>query len=228
MTYAAAIPIRENTRTGTELSRRGTSRRRPDPRPRTSTTTSAPRRTTSSRSLNGAIVAGTYEAPSKPGKVGVRRGHVCCARPRTSRSRSSNDLALLDQGDMTKWTMNVQMSEYRLATTSSSTTCVPNGLCPLGTIELRASRTTRSESATRSRKTAERQLHVRRRAGATAPTTSSGTRSTFPGSAHRASDTCQLSFWTAHPRRLPVELTRRDSDAVEGRVTTTSTSRATT
>jgi fimbrial isopeptide formation D2 family protein/uncharacterized repeat protein (TIGR01451 family) len=83
--------------------------------------------------LNGAIVSGTYVAPSRPGLAVSDEGTLL---------RTAEDIAIqktrdnggLEQGDLTKWTIDVQVSEYRSVDDVTIHDVVPDGLCPLGPV----------------------------------------------------------------------------------------------
>jgi len=133
LTYGAAIPIRENTLDwnpatpavdGTAPATTGAQAVNLDNNNGDETYDEQPL-------LNGAIASGTYQAPSKPGKAVSDEGTLL----RTAEDiaiQKSNDNATLTQGDLTKWTIDVQVSEYRSVTNLEITDTVPNGLCPLG------------------------------------------------------------------------------------------------
>ncbi len=94
--------------------------------------------------LNGAIVAGTYQAPSKPGKSVSDEGTLL----RTAEDiaiQKSDDIQTLEQGDITKWTLNLQTSEYRTVDDVVIHDVLPNGLCPLGSQNYENPSDTKSE-----------------------------------------------------------------------------------
>ncbi len=132
ITYGAAIPIRENTMDwngaasgdGTAPATDGTQTANLD-------NNSGPETYDEQPLLNGAIVAGTYEAPSKLGKDVSDEGTLL----RTAEDiaiQKSRDIGTLEQGDITKWTLNMQTSEYRTVDDVVVHDVLPNGLCPLG------------------------------------------------------------------------------------------------
>jgi uncharacterized repeat protein (TIGR01451 family)/fimbrial isopeptide formation D2 family protein len=130
LTYAAAIPIRENTLTwsGTTPATTGAQAANLDNNAGDETYDEQPL-------LNGALAHGTYQAPSKPGKSVKDEGTLL----RTAEDiaiQKSNNLGSLNQGDLTKWTVDLQVSEYRWLTDVSIHDVVPNGLCPLGPTNL--------------------------------------------------------------------------------------------
>lgn len=128
--YAAAIPIRENTMTWSAgvPATSGAQAANLD-------NNSGPETYDEQPLLNGAIVSGTYQAPAKPGKAVTDEGTLL----RTAEDiaiQKSNDNNGLQQGDLTKWTINLQVSEYRFVEDIVITDVVPNGLCPLGGFNL--------------------------------------------------------------------------------------------
>ncbi|WP_345528230.1 isopeptide-forming domain-containing fimbrial protein [Nocardioides endophyticus] len=130
LTYAAAIPIRENTLTwsGATPATTGAQAANLDNNAGDETYDEQPL-------LNGALAHGTYQAPSKPGKSVKDEGTLL----RTAEDiaiQKSNNLGSLNQGDLTKWTVDLQVSEYRWLTDVSIHDVVPNGLCPLGATNL--------------------------------------------------------------------------------------------
>jgi uncharacterized repeat protein (TIGR01451 family)/fimbrial isopeptide formation D2 family protein len=130
LTYAAAIPIRENTLTwsGVTPATTGAQAANLDNNSGDETYDEQPL-------LNGALAHGTYQAPSKAGKSVKDEGTLL----RTAEDiaiQKSNNLGSLNQGDLTKWTIDLQVSEYRWLTNVSIHDVVPNGLCPLGATNL--------------------------------------------------------------------------------------------
>lgn len=125
--YRAAIPIRENTLEwsgGTAPSTTGAQAVNLDNNNGRETYDEQPL-------LNGAIVSGVYQHPEKPGLPVSDEGTLL----RTAEDiaiQKSNDKASLDQGDLTKWTIDLQVSEYRYVDNVTIHDVVPNGLCPLG------------------------------------------------------------------------------------------------
>ena len=131
LTYAAAIPIRENTMTwsgGSAPATTGAQASNLD-------NNSGPETYDEQPLLNGAVASGTYQAPSRPGLAVGDEGTLL----RTAEDiaiQKSNNLSSLEQGDLTKWTVDVQVSEYRYVTDLVIHDVVPNGLCPLGSTNL--------------------------------------------------------------------------------------------
>jgi fimbrial isopeptide formation D2 family protein/uncharacterized repeat protein (TIGR01451 family) len=134
ITYAAAIPIRQNTMdwngaatgNGTAPGTTGAQTANLDNNNGRETQDEDPL-------LNGAIVGGTYKAPSKPGLAVTDEGTLL----RTAEDlaiQKSNDNNGLSQGDLTKWTVDVQTSEYRYTNDVTIHDVVPDGLCPLGDV----------------------------------------------------------------------------------------------
>ena len=82
---------------------------------------------------NYAVGKGTYSGPVKSGTANP--ASVDTALTRTSedlRILKSSDKGGIAQGDITKWSLTVDTSEYRSVTGITVTDTVPNGLCPLG------------------------------------------------------------------------------------------------
>lgn len=130
LTYAAAIPIRENTVDwdGPTPALTGAQAVNLD-------NNSGPETYDEQPLLNGALAHGTYQAPSKPGKTVQDEGTLL----RTAEDiaiQKSNNLGTLEQGDLTMWTIDLQASEYRWLTDVVIHDVVPDGLCPLGTSNL--------------------------------------------------------------------------------------------
>jgi large repetitive protein len=132
ITYAAAIPIRENTMdwngaaagNGTAPATTGAQTSNLD-------NNSGPETYDEQPLLNGAIATGAYQSPVSGPKTVSDEGTLL----RTAEDiaiQKSNDNATLTQGDLTKWTLDVQVSEYRSVTDLEITDTLPNGLCPLG------------------------------------------------------------------------------------------------
>ncbi|WP_244930731.1 isopeptide-forming domain-containing fimbrial protein [Nocardioides sp. W7] len=127
--YAAAIPIRENTLTWTT----------PGGTPATTgaqavnlDNNSGPETYDEQPLLNGAIAAGDYQSPIDGPRAVSDEGTLL----RTAEDiaiQKSNDNNGLEQGDLTKWTVDLQVSEYRYVDHVVVRDTVPNGLCPLGT-----------------------------------------------------------------------------------------------
>ena len=165
--------------------------------------------------LNGAIVAGTYQAPSKPGKAVSDEGTLL----RTAEDiaiQKSNDNASLEQGDITKWTLNVQTSEYRTVDDVVVHDTLPNGLCPLGTPELREPGRPEGRVRPGRRQDAERRpTRGDEQANGTYDIT--WDKSTVPALAHFEPERhLPAHLLLADPRPLPVELPRHDADPLQG------------
>jgi len=128
--YAAAIPIRENTMTwpGATPATTGAQTANLD-------NNSGPETYDEQPLLNGAIAAGSYQSPLTGAKSVSDEGTLL----RTAEDiaiQKSNDNNGLEQGDLTKWTVDLQVSEYRYVDHVVIRDTVPNGLCPLGTTNL--------------------------------------------------------------------------------------------
>lgn len=128
--YAAAIPIRENTMTwpGATPATTGTQTANLD-------NNSGPETYDEQPLLNGAIAAGSYQSPVSGAKAVSDEGTLL----RTAEDiaiQKSNDNNGLEQGDLTRWTVDLQVSEYRYVDHVVVRDTVPDGLCPLGTTNL--------------------------------------------------------------------------------------------
>jgi uncharacterized repeat protein (TIGR01451 family)/fimbrial isopeptide formation D2 family protein len=126
--YRAAIPERQNTLTwttaGGEPNNTGAQTANLD-------NNSGPETYDEEPLLNGAMVSGIYKNPAKPGVEVASEGTLL----RTAEDlaiQKSNNKPTLEQGDLTKWTVNVQVSEYRYLNNVTINDIIPNGLCPLG------------------------------------------------------------------------------------------------
>jgi fimbrial isopeptide formation D2 family protein/uncharacterized repeat protein (TIGR01451 family) len=129
-TYGAAIAIRDNTMTwsGATPNLTGAQAANLDNNSGAETFDEQPL-------LNGAIVAGTYQAPAKAGKAVSDEGTLLRTAEDIAIQKSNNN-AGLEQGDLTKWTIDLQVSEYRSVDDVTIRDVVPNGLCPLGPANL--------------------------------------------------------------------------------------------
>lgn len=193
LSYAAAIPIRENTMTWTTAggapATTGAQTANLDNNSGSETYDEQPL-------LNGAMVAGTYQAPAKPGQPVTDEGTLL----RTAEDiaiQKSNDNGGLEQGDLTKWTVDLQVSEYRFLDDVVIHDVVPNGLCPLGPTNLtHATSGSDSECAPVAGKNpSQPYTSVTEQANGTYDLT--WDKSTYPGLAHLdPSATRQLTFWT--------------------------------
>lgn len=124
--YAAAVPLRENTVdwTGTEPGTTGQQTANLD-------NNSGPETSDELVLRNGARASGIYQAPGNP-----RPTEDWDILDRTAEDiaiQKSNNKGSLEQGDLTKWTIDLQVSEYRSLDDVVITDTVPDGLCPLGT-----------------------------------------------------------------------------------------------
>jgi uncharacterized repeat protein (TIGR01451 family)/fimbrial isopeptide formation D2 family protein len=191
LTYAAAIPIRENTLTwsGSTPATTGAQAANLDNNSGDETYDEQPL-------LNGALAHGTYQAPSKPGKSVKDEGTLL----RTAEDiaiQKSNNLGSLNQGDLTKWTIDLQVSEYRWLTDVSIHDVVPNGLCPLGTTNLAHSPDAQDNECgpTGGKLPSQAYTSVQEQGDGTYDIV--WDKATFPGLALiEPSDTRQLTFWT--------------------------------
>jgi uncharacterized repeat protein (TIGR01451 family)/fimbrial isopeptide formation D2 family protein len=130
LTYAAAIPIRENTLdwngatagVGTTPATTGVQTADLD-------NNSGPETYDEQPLLNGALAHGTYQGP----------GNVRSVQDEGTLLRTAEDIAIqksnnnggLQQGDYTRWTIDLQASEYRYVDDVVIQDTVPDGLCPL-------------------------------------------------------------------------------------------------
>jgi uncharacterized repeat protein (TIGR01451 family)/fimbrial isopeptide formation D2 family protein len=191
ITYAAAIPIRENTMTwpGTTPATTGAQTANLDNNSGAETYDEQPL-------LNGAIAAGSYQSPIAGAKAVSDEGTLL----RTAEDiaiQKSNDNNGLQQGDLTKWTVDLQVSEYRYVDHVVIRDTVPNGLCPLDA----SNRTTgNSASDAECDPTAGK---LPNHAYTTVTEQPGGTfavvwdESSWPALAHlEPSETRQLTFWT--------------------------------
>lgn len=80
--------------------------------------------------LNGAVAAGTYTSPTQ--SLAVSDEGTLLRTAEDIAIQKSNDNSGLEQGDLTKWTIDLQVSEYRYVDHVVIHDVVPNGLCPLG------------------------------------------------------------------------------------------------
>ncbi len=193
ITYGAAIPIRENTMTWTTAGG-------------TPGTTGAQAANLDNNSgaetydeqplLNGALVAGTYQAPAKPGQPVSDEGTLLRTAEDIAIQKSNNNGGL-EQGDLTLWTVDLQVSEYRFVNDVVIHDVVPNGLCPLGPTNLtHATSGSDSECAPVSgTNPSQPYTSVDEQTDGTFDLTWDQT--TFPALAHLdPSATRQLTFWT--------------------------------
>ena len=125
LTYAAAIPIRENTMTwsGATPATTGAQASNLD-------NNSGPETYDEQPLLNGAVATGTYQSPVKP-PFSVSDEGTLLRTAEDIAIQKSNNLPSLDQGDFTQWTIDVQVSEYRYVTDLVIHDVSPDGLCPL-------------------------------------------------------------------------------------------------
>lgn len=128
--YAAAIPIRENTMTwpGATPATTGTQAANLD-------NNTGPETYDEQPLLNGAKAAGSYQSPISGAKA-VSDEDTLLRTAEDIAIQKSNDNFGLEQGDLTKWTVDLQVSEYRYVDDVVIRDTVPNGLCPLGTTNL--------------------------------------------------------------------------------------------
>ncbi|HEX3738060.1 MAG TPA: isopeptide-forming domain-containing fimbrial protein [Solirubrobacterales bacterium] len=126
--YRAAIPERRNTMTwttsGGEPAKTGAQAANLD-------NNSGPETQDEEELLNGAIVGGTYKNPSKPG-IEVSDEGTLLRTAEDLAIQKTNDKPTLEQGDLTEWTVDLQVSEYRYLDNVVIHDTIPNGLCPLG------------------------------------------------------------------------------------------------
>lgn len=189
--YAAAIPIRENTMTwpGAAPATTGAQAANLD-------NNSGPETYDEQPLLNGAIAAGSYQSPVSGAKAVSDEGTLL----RTAEDiaiQKSNDNNGLEQGDLTKWTVDLQVSEYRFVDHVVVRDTVPNGLCPLGTTNLTTGNSgSDGECAPTSGKLpSQPYTSVDEQADGTFAIV--WDESTWPALAHLApSSTRQLTFWT--------------------------------
>jgi fimbrial isopeptide formation D2 family protein/uncharacterized repeat protein (TIGR01451 family) len=192
--YAAAIPLRENTMdwTGATPGLTGQQTANLD-------NNSGPETYDEQLLRNGARAAGDYRSPGKP----ARPSYDWDVLDRTAEDvaiQKSNNKASLEQGDLTKWTIDLQVSEYRSLNDVVITDTVPDGLCPLGPVnheragaELPAAKAECEPVAGRS--PSQPYTDVVEQADGTFVVTWDKT--TFPDLAHlKPSETRQLTFWT--------------------------------
>ena len=191
LTYAAAIPIRENTTTWSGATPGTTGQQTAN-----LDNNSGPETYDEQPLLNGAIAAGTYQAPAKPGLAVSDEGTLL----RTAEDiaiQKSNNLPSLEQGDLTKWTVDVQVSEYRYVTDLVIHDVTPNGLCPLGGSNLTQAPTAQDDECdpVTGRLPSSPYTTVQEQANGTFDLTWDKT--TFPTLAKiQPNGTRQLTFWT--------------------------------
>lgn len=189
--YAAAIPIRENTVTwpGATPATTGAQTANLD-------NNTGPETYDEQPLLNGAIAAGTYQSPIGGAKAVSDEGTLL----RTAEDiaiQKSNDNHGLEQGDLTKWTVDLQVSEYRYVDHVVVRDTVPDGLCPLGTTNLTTGNSaTDAECApTAGKLPSQPYTSVAEQSDGTFAIV--WNESTWPALAHLApSATRQLTFWT--------------------------------
>ncbi|MBF6621814.1 MAG: DUF11 domain-containing protein, partial [Patulibacter sp.] len=192
--YAAAIPLRENTLdwTGETPDLTGQQTANLD-------NNSGPETHDEQLLRNGAHADGTYRSPGKPG----RPSYDWDVLDRTAEDiaiQKSNNKGSLEQGDLTKWTIDLQVSEYRSLDDVVITDTVPDGLCPLGSVNYE--RTGAGLPAAKAecdpvagRDPSQPFTDVTEQADGTFVVT--WDQSTFPDLAHlKPSETRQLTFWT--------------------------------
>lgn len=189
--YAAAIPIRENTVTwpGATPATTGAQTANLD-------NNTGPETYDEQPLLNGAIAAGTYQSPVNGPRTVSDEGTLL----RTAEDiaiQKSNDNNGLEQGDLTKWTVDLQVSEYRYVDHVVIRDTVPNGLCPLGTANLTTGNSASDAECASTTGKLPSQPYT------SVDEQSNGTfavvwdESTFPSLARIApSGTRQLTFWT--------------------------------
>ena len=211
LTYAAAIPIRENTLTWSRRARPATT----GAQTANLDNNSGPETYDEQPLLNGAIAAGTYQAPSKPGLAVSDEGTLL---------RTAEDIAIQksqqqgepragrpDEVDGRPPGLGVPLRRP----TSSSTTSCPNGLCPLGTTNLArapngqdaecARWPARSPSSPYTTVAGAGERHLRHRLGQEhLPVAGED-----PAERHPPADVLD-----PHPRELPDELRQLDARAV--------------
>jgi fimbrial isopeptide formation D2 family protein/uncharacterized repeat protein (TIGR01451 family) len=126
LTYAAAVPIRENRTTwsGATPGTTGAQAANLD-------NNAGPETYDEQPLLNGAFAAGTYRSPVA-GDVPVSDEGTLLRTAEDLAIQKSNDRRTLEQGDLTTWTIDVQASEYRSIDDVVVRDTVPDGLCPLG------------------------------------------------------------------------------------------------
>lgn len=124
--YAAAIPLRENTLdwTGATPGPTGQQTANLD-------NNSGPETYDEQLLRNGARASGVYRAPGKPGRD-TEDWDVLDRTAEDIAIQKRGDKGSLEQGDLTKWTIDLQVSEYRSLDDVVITDTVPDGLCPLG------------------------------------------------------------------------------------------------
>lgn len=192
--YAAAIPLRENTMdwTGETPGLTGQQTANLD-------NNSGPETYDEQLLRNGARASGVYRAPGKPG----RNAEDWDVLDRTAEDiaiQKSNDKASLEQGDLTTWTIDLQVSEYRSLDDVVITDTVPDGLCPLGPVNYE--RTGAGLPAAKAEcdpvsghNPSQPFTDVTEQADGTFVVT--WDKSTFPDLAHlKPSETRRLTFWT--------------------------------
>lgn len=189
--YAAAIPIRENTTTWP-----GATPATTGPQTANLDNNTGPETWDEQPLLNGAIAAGSYQSPIAGPKAVTDEGTLL----RTAEDiaiQKSNDNHGLEQGELTRWTVDLQVSEYRYVDHLVVRDTVPDGLCPLGTTNLTTGNSsTDAECAPTAGKLPSQPY-------TSVTEQSDGTfaivwdESTWPALAHLApSATRQLTFWT--------------------------------
>lgn len=189
--YAAAIPIRENTMTwpGATPATTGVQTANLD-------NNTGPETYDEQPLLNGAIAAGSYQSPISGAKAVSDEGTLL----RTAEDiaiQKSNDNGGLEQGDLTKWTVDLQVSEYRYVDHVVIRDTVPDGLCPLGTTNLTTgtSATDAECAPTAGKLPSQPYTSVTEQSDGTFAIV--WDESTWPALAHLApSATRQLTFWT--------------------------------
>ncbi|WP_395690404.1 isopeptide-forming domain-containing fimbrial protein [Nocardioides sp.] len=191
ISYATGIPIRENTMTwsGATPGTTGAQASNLD-------NNSGPETYDEQPLLNGAVAQGTYQSKVKAPFTVSDEGTLL----RTAEDiaiQKSNNLATLNQGDLTKWTVDVQVSEYRYVTDLVIHDVSPNGLCPLGATNLTHDPTAQDAECdpVAGKDPSSPYTTVEEQGNGTFDMT--WDKSTFPSLAKiQPSDTRQLTFWT--------------------------------
>lgn len=192
--YAAAIPLRENTLDWTGATPG------PDGRQTANLDNNSGPETYDEQLLrNGARASGVYRAPGKPGRATEDWGVL----DRTAEDiaiQKSNNKESLEQGDLTRWTIDLQVSEYRSLDDVVITDTVPDGLCPLGSANYERVGSGRAVSndecdPVSGHDPSSPYTDVTEQADGSFAVTWDKT--TFPDLAHlKPSETRQLTFWT--------------------------------
>ncbi|MGB0099122.1 MAG: hypothetical protein WBP61_02455, partial [Nocardioides sp.] len=193
LTYAAAIPIRENTVDWTTV---GGAPATTGAQTANLDNNSGPETYDEQPLLNGATTAGTYQSPGKDGLAVSDQGTLLRTAEDIAIQKSNNN-ATLNQGDLTRWTIDLQVSEYRYVDDVVVHDVVPNGLCPLGGTNLTQSPNAQDAECdpVAGKGPSADYTTVQEQADGTFDLT--WDTSTFPALARiQPSDTRQLTFWT--------------------------------